>query len=366
MVDLRTGEILLHDPKYYMTKITAVGYVPGAKHPDWDAALSAVRPDAREWLRTRAGNSLTGEVPDDDVVVFFQGGGENGKSTLVGGSTVAAGSYYRLVSDKVLLDNPKAHNTELTDLRGLRCAAIEELPEARHLNAVLLKKITGQEITARRVYRDDMTFGVTHTMFVTSNYVPAVAETDWGTWRRVALLKFPYTFVKPDDRRKGRNIRPGDPGLRDRVRRDEAVLVAALAWEVEGAINWYQNKKVMPPLPASVQEDTRAWRSESDLVFRYWHERLAPDQARWVISAELTADFNDWLEADGHQRWSAQTIAARFNNHELFSQHKVVGPKFGKPRPGVSRRGVVGEGGYQDADKPGRKWYGVRFREPGE
>ncbi|HEX2551911.1 MAG TPA: hypothetical protein VHK64_09990, partial [Nocardioidaceae bacterium] len=40
IVDLRTGALMKHDASKLLTKITSVGYRPGARHPDWDAALN--------------------------------------------------------------------------------------------------------------------------------------------------------------------------------------------------------------------------------------------------------------------------------------------------------------------------------------
>jgi putative DNA primase/helicase len=51
----------------------------------------------------------------------------------------------------------------------------------------------------------------------TTNYIPVVTETDWGTWRRLALVKFPYTFRKPHEELKSETDRRGDPTLKRRI-----------------------------------------------------------------------------------------------------------------------------------------------------
>ena len=338
-VDLRNGELLEHDPTLYMTKVTAVGYVPGARHKDWDAVLGAVRPDARNWLQLRMGNALTGRPPHDDGVIFMRGGGENGKSTFLGAFSGLLGSYYRLMSDKVLLSDPRAHNTEMTEFRGVRVAAIEEMPEGRRLDAVRLKKATGEEITARRMKQDDMTFETTHALLVTSNYNTAVAETDWGTWRRLFLLKFPYTYVK-GKRRLGPDEKRGDAGLRERTRHDEQIQEAALAWAVEGAVEWYENGQKLPQLSGSVKHDTESWRADSDLMFKYCTEQLRPDPECHIRSSEFADALNFWLKSEGHQAWSAKTIKARFTTHQYFTEHRVESKYVKKSRPGLSTLGL--------------------------
>lgn len=372
VVDLRTGKTVPHKRKFYFTKITAVGYDPGAKHKDWDSTLKALRPDARPYMQVRAGQSITGYQPEDDKVLFLKGGGENGKSTFIGGITTPLGSYYRQISDKVLLSDAKAHSTELTDLFGLRLAVCEELPEGSHLNAILLKKITSPEITARRINRDTFTWETTHTMFVTSNYVTYVAETDWGTWRRLEQIAFPYTYVKTEEERKGkdRSYRVGDAGLRDRVRSDPGVQRAALRWLVDGAVRWYANGKKMLAPPPSVEADTKEWRMKSDLALRYWEECLEDAPDHYVPSTELLKHFNKWLAGEGHAPWSSKTFSERFGNHERSKG--VTGPVQVKPSksktlcwpPDIGQGGDTGE--RVSEFKGGKAYVGLRYKKEEE
>lgn len=368
VVDLRTGTVREHDPALYFTKITAVAYRPKARHEDWNAVLRALRTDARAYMRVRVGQALTGYMPDDDVICFLRGGGENGKTTFIGGVTRAMGTYYRQVSDKVLLADPRSHSTELTDLFGLRLAVVEELPEGNHVDAVLLKKITSPEITARRIQRDTMTFEASHSLFVTSNYTTHVAETDWGTWRRLIRVAFPYTYVKPGQK-VGRGQREGDPTLRDRVRSDVNVQEAALRWMVSGAVDWYANGKQMPPVPSSIAKDTRDWRMKSDLVLGYWDDFLEQADDHYIPSASLHEHFNLWLRANGHSKWSLQTFSERFGSHDMSKG--VDGPKQVKaskstvrsmPPEGVGVMAGEGEATMQPF-RAGKAWVGVRFRE---
>ena len=86
-------------------------------------------------------------------------------------------------------------------------------------------------ITARYIRQDNITFRASHSLFTTTNYVPVVSETDHGTWRRLALLRFPYTFRKPGEElqagtttgRATRRSRAGSSGTRAPARRDRDV-----------------------------------------------------------------------------------------------------------------------------------------------
>jgi putative DNA primase/helicase len=363
VVNLRTKELYPHDRALLFTKITEAAYRPGATHPDWTTALEAIPEDVRDWYQMRLGQGLTGYMTPDDLLVVNHGGGENGKTTVLGVSTRSLGSFYTLVSDRVLLANPDAHPTELMELRGARVGLIEETPEARRLSVARLKKVVGTpEIEARYIRQDSVTFRATHSLFLSTNYRPVVEETDHGTWRRLALVKFPYRFVvDPDQPLLHDNERRGDPTLRDRIALDPRVQEAALAWMVDGAHRWYQNDKIMPRLPKQVELDTRDWRVASDLVLSYIDDRLVPDVARHIASTDLLADFNDWLLARGHQKWADKMFTSRFGEHDEVTRHRIV--KRVVRAPDGASRPVTQWIGQVSSPLPGRytAWLGVRF-----
>lgn len=359
VVDLRSGALLPHSPERLVTKHTPVAYRPEAVSKAWEAALRAVPEGVLPWLQVRFGQAATGHVPDDDRLCLLCGGGENGKSTVLGAVLTALGTYGGMVPDKVLLGSPGDHSTELMSLRGKRLAVIEETPEARHLSVARLKKVLGTEkIVAREVYKNNTEFKVTHALFVSSNYRPLVEETDHGTWRRLALVTFPYRWRKPGQPLLGADDRQGDPGLRPRLLSTEA-QEAVLAWLVAGAMAWYAAGRVMPPLPERVEADTLAWRGESDSMLAYALDRLVADAGSHITTQDLTADLGGWLEGKGQKPWSDRTVGARFGAHEWATERGVRRTR-PRSREGLSRptRRVASLG----TDSRYMAWSGVRFR----
>ena len=319
VVCLRTGTISPASPDMLMTKLSGCEYVPGATHADWDTALQALPDEAtREWWQLRMGQALTGHVPPDDVMLFVQGHGSNGKSTVLDGIVAAFGDYFTLVSRKLLIGSQSDHPTESMTLRGARLAAIEELPEGRHLNLALLKSHVGtSKITAREMRRDNVTFEATHSLMVNTNYAPQVEETDHGTWRRLCMVRFPFTYRKPGERCDGPFDRRGDGNIRQRVKQDPRVHEAVLSWLVEGAMRWYAMGMIMPPPPTDVEETTNEWRRTSDLLMGYLDERMVLDKNAHVGSTELLKDVNAYLEERSHRPWSEKLLASRIDGHAL-------------------------------------------------
>lgn len=308
IVDLTTGDLLPHDRKYLLSRITHTHYVPGARHEDWDACLTSLDKDVMDWMQVRFGQAATGWPTSDDVLPIGVGGGSNGKSTLLAGLFGALGDHMMLVPDKLLRASPTDHPTELMSLFGARLAVIEETPEAGQLNVQRLKAVLGTpKIMSRGVFKDNMSWTATHSLFLMTNYAPQVRETDHGTWRRLALVRFNKTFAKKDNFRQ--EMLRGAGGRRE----------AVLAWLVEGAVRWYDNGGVIPDAPAVVERDTRLWRGESDQILAFLEEgHIEFDPEKCIATAELLEIFNKWLGTRGQASWSMNTMATRLSGHPSF------------------------------------------------
>lgn len=360
VVDLRTGTLLPHDPALMMTKVTEVDYRPGARHPDWDAALRAVPSEVVPYLQERYGQAATGYSPPDDTFVVKMGAGANGKSTVIAAVGAALGEHAVTLSERALFGDPSQHPTEFMPLRGARFASTEEIPEGGRLNVKRLKDTVGTPtMTARGMRQDPITWRTSHTLFLTTNYLPQVNEVDHGTWRRLALVRFPYTFVPPGRPLTGPMARHGVPGLRERLLHGaDGRREAVLAWVVGGARRWYAAGAGEIPMPDVVRADTDAWRGEADRVHAYFGERLTLDSSAHVVATDLFADFVEWLSSHGYAAWSDQTFAGRFGSHELVAGQGIEKRRVSAGMPPSRRPGTL------PASRPARymAWVGVRFR----
>lgn len=321
IVDLRTKKLTPADPLLYLTKMTDAPYDPKADLELWNMATEALSPSVVKWMKIRLGQALTGYTPDDDMLVIFEGAGENGKTAWLIGVRKALGDYARTLPERLLVADPGDHPTTLMTLMGARLGAIEELPEGRALNVKRLKDVVGTpEITARKMRQDDVTFPNTTCLFLSTNYLPIVAETDHGTWRRLALVRFRETYLKGDDyrdlKKAGRLTKrhhKGDP----RVKRhfEHKADAGLLRWLVEGAAQWYALGEKMPDKPKIVKKDTEAWRLDADPIMAYVRDRIVRDDDYAITATDLHDDFNAWLERRGHRHWTGQTINSRFQGH---------------------------------------------------
>jgi P4 family phage/plasmid primase-like protien len=370
IVDLTTGEVSPHDPDALITKITKGSYRPGCTHPDWIAALGALPSENRDWFQARVGQGVTGHTTTDGILSLLQGSGENGKSLLTtDGVLPALGDYADVASGKLIsATKGTEHSTEMADLRGKRFLIAEEMTEGRALDVTAIKRIQDVGmIKARYVHRDNMTFPASHSLFVTTNYVPRVDETDHGTWRRLVLLKFPYTFRKPGEPLSAPTDRRGDPDLKSRIREGTTGQHDAIVtWAIEGAVRVATEGATALAPPAAVAADTRAWRAVADRILGYWQERLIPNPDRCVLAGELLDDFNDWIKENGHQPWSKETFTPKFTQHSETTRHGVEARRQRDPQ-GLTRRFQTElPGGLQALPTQVSVWLGVQYRTPAD
>jgi P4 family phage/plasmid primase-like protien len=368
IVNLRTGEIGKHDPVLLLTKITKGSYRPGYRHPDWDAALAALPAEVISYFQLRLGQAATGRIPESDDCLILQGNGANGKSLMTSDGVMRAlGDFAMLASPGLILakDTSGGASPERASVRGARFVLIEELPEGRSLSIEELKRIVGtSQITARMLYKDEMTFTTSHTLFVTTNYLPTVNETDDGAWRRLCLVNFPYKFSTDP---QGPDEKMGDPMMKQRVR--EGVTGqhdAIVTWIVEGSRRYLADPTAImePARPARIQGDTRQWRGQADRIMSYLDARIIFDSDGAIARSDLYTDFTDYLSECGHAKWSQETFFSRLVNHELYRRGGLsegqVRSAAGLSRPSMG--GVAWSSALPSLPSRPRVVRGVRFR----
>jgi P4 family phage/plasmid primase-like protien len=325
VVDLRTGKVGPHDPNLLITKVTAGRFIPGYRHPDWEAAQAALPPESAEWLQVRMGAAIAGTQLADDAV-FLHGGGSNGKSLFSNDGVVRALGDYAMLTSSDLIASRKADATAATpdkaDLRGARFVLIEELPEEFAMSTKAVKELAGTgAIRARHLYKNAITFDATHSLFVNTNHQPNVTDTDWGTWRRLTMVTFPYTFTS---RRVEENDRVGDRDLVNRVRANvDGQHDAIVTWLVEGAQAALADPSCFTigkhdsddGRAVPVKESTREWRKSTDRLMGYADECLILERDACIAKVDLVWHFNRWLAEQGASKWSARLLADRMKGH---------------------------------------------------
>lgn len=313
VVDLRTGELLEHDPALLLTKMARAPYEPDAEGAVFAKFLERIQPgeDMRLFIRRLLGLSLEGKVTAHILPIFY-GDGANGKSTLTDAVMNALGDYADAADPDLLRARTfDAHPTGVADLFGLRLALLHESDAGHRLAEGTVKRLTGGDrLKARRIREDFWSFDPSHTFVMLTNHKPIVGGTDEGIWRRLRLV--PFEVIIPGDER--------DENLGEKL---AAEAGAILAWLVAGYLDWRRNGLAEPD---KVTEATQAYRAESDPLGRFLDERCLRMPTLHAGSTELFGAYEKWCAAEREDPGTPKAFgeALKIKGFESYKSHGVM------------------------------------------
>jgi putative DNA primase/helicase len=263
-IDLRTGELLPHDPTHLITRESPVQYEPEAAGEFPARLLEIFQGDASlaDWFRREIGMAATGF--DQAKRVYFLCGdldrpdanGDNGKSLVVDTIRAALGSYAGGIKSALLCRpsfdrDANSHDAGRQGLIGNRLALGAEFPTGSRLNDAEFNELSGGEpIRARMPNQpDEIEFPAQATIIISTNTVPALGTANRSTRERLIPVPFFARFYKPGEPMPA-DGRPADYDLKARLL-SEREQRAVLAWIVSGARDFYATG-TPAPLPAAV------------------------------------------------------------------------------------------------------------------
>lgn len=325
IIDLKTGELLPHNPRLHMTKISTAAYRPEAACALWEETVAAIIPDeeVRAYIQRYAGYSLTGSVREE-IFVMLYGLGGTGKGTLTETLAYALGDYADTLNPDILLqakhsDSGNAPTPEIAKLPGVRMLLASETDKGRRLNEAKTKSLTGGDmITARKLRCDPFTFKPNFSLWLSTNALPIISAEDTGVWRRLRLAKFDQQFKDEEGR---------DCTLKDRLRKQDA-LDGVLTWAVRGCLDWQQNGM---RTPAAIKAYTASFRADSDILAQFVADECEVGADMNVSSLALYQEYQKWCADNGHKH---------LNNRNFKEQMEKRGYRCERKKNGVMWFGI--------------------------
>jgi len=287
VINLRTGELMPHDPLLLLTKRIDLDYSPDAPADRWVQFLGEVMQDDQsmvDYIQRLVGYSITGETSEQCFSVLW-GTGSNGKSMFTG----TLSSVFNQISETTSFSTfeQKASGGIPNDLAALRAARLVFASEGESdapMAESLLKRVTGSDpISARFLRREFFTFRPMFQLFLASNSKPSFKGADEGLWRRVKLIPF-LRYFAPDERDQnlGRTLLAESAGI--------------LAWAVRGSVQWFDSGLEDPaPIIAATSE----YRATSDPLSGFLPGVFTLDHsAKRVLGKDIFDSYMEWCAAE--------------------------------------------------------------------
>lgn len=284
-VDLKTGELLNHNPEHYSTMRSPVAYNQQAKEPtrflrfldeifDGDASMI-------NYIHRLLGYCLTGETREHEFYILHGSGG-NGKSVLINLLKRILDEYTGEVSAGALAHSEDGDKPNPTILQAKDCRVLitNESDKDAKLNTSLIKQISaGDEICPRTLRKANEHFVPHMKILWVTNHIPKLDWNDGGIDRRIRLIPFSVTI--PEEKK--------DKKLPDALLEEREGI---LKWLVDGAVAYYQEG--MAEIPEAMKNAMDCERFRTDTISWFYKNAVVPtgeksdrNQAHKVYAAYL-------------------------------------------------------------------------------
>lgn len=211
MVDLRTGELIEHDPRFRSTVQFPVDYDPDATAPRYEEWTRSVGIDGQlDDLEETVALMLDPTVTPSKAVFLF-GAARSGKSTFLrlmqevaGSGNYTAVTLHQLAEDRFAAAN--LYGKVLNVAADLSAAHVEDVS--------IFKMMTGEDpIQANRKFGSQFAF-VNRALFAFSaNDPPTVGESSRAYVERIKPFHFGYTFAGHENPAIEAGLREEIPGI---------------------------------------------------------------------------------------------------------------------------------------------------------
>lgn len=314
VVNLRTGTVRPAVPTDYVSRMTAVPFIPDAPAPEWAHFLETVVPDAslRRYLQVVAGYCLTGHTTMR-ACYFLLGPGRNGKSTFGEILRGILGEWAGTAPDGFLNHRPGEDRARsVVALHRKRLVLVSELEEGSAFDEPFLKRITGNDtLSGRLLYREGFDFRPESKLMIYANHRPRIRGMDVGIWDRMRIIPFEMEIPASQvDRDLPRRLMAEGPGI--------------LRWAVDGAVEWYRASRM--PACAQVDGAVDAYREAEDTVRQWFESCVVNSPGAMITSGDLYRHFREWCAQRGERRPpTSQSFAHRLSALGVESSHTRAG-----------------------------------------
>lgn len=324
VVDVRTGELLPFDRKYYITKLCHVKYNPDSV-PEKDCPrflkflywAMGETPDMGElpesitrmvnFLQKAFGYALTGDVSEKAAFIFYGARGNNGKTTLLTIFKTILAEYAAQLDINTLMTSKFTDNNvraDLAKLHGARFVITSEVDEGQRLSERLMKYLTAGmgEITACRKFENPFEFPATHKIWMDCNYRPEIKGADEAIWGRLKCVAFHQRIDK------------NDPEIdKQLIEKILAEAEGVLAWTVRGAMRWAKDGGLGEP--PEIEAAGAEWRDADDPLRPFLEEccevNTDPDHLYFCRCADFTRAYQEWCRQNNEPQLKSSRLTQR-------------------------------------------------------
>lgn len=298
VVDLRTGHLIPHSPKYLCTRMAKVSYDKEAECKEFLRFLDTVTegdPELKRYLQVLAGYVLTG-LTSEQAFFMIMGRGANGKSTLVHILTDMMGDYAMTTpSSTFTVHKNESIRNDLARLNGARLVTTSEFDPGQVMSEALMKQSTGGERIASRFLQNEyFEYYPIFKIVSTTNHLPKIRGSDIGIWRRVQVIPFNHQLSENKQ----------DKCLVDKLLLE---LPGILNWAVEGSMIWQREGLRKPDC---VKWTIEEYKSDMDGLSDFFDQCVEFIPSSKTATRDLYTSYKIWAAGAGEEEVSMKRFSS--------------------------------------------------------
>ena len=277
--NLRTKQLIPHNPKYFFINEIPVEYNPDAKCPKIIKFLKEVIDEKNiPCIQEFIGYCLFRDYPIHKAFMFI-GSGKNGKSTTInlittflGRTNIANKELQQLTYDKFAKSK----------LYGRLINAAADISSSSLGSTGTFKGLTGGDYTdAEKKFMDSFEFKNYAKMVFSANTLPKTKDDSYAFYRRWILINFPNTF-------EGKEC---EPYILDKLTTPQE-MSGLFNWAIKGLERLLKQNKFT--YEKTVEDIRNQYKTLSDPVFAFCQKFLTSETSGYLIKKDVYKRYNEW------------------------------------------------------------------------
>ena len=309
-IDLTTGQPSNPNPNMLVSKAISVSYTSEAECPVFLNFLNDVFESNQElisFVQQAIGYSLTGSTSEQCLFIMI-GDGANGKSTFINVINKLLGSYGTTAASHTLIANGGGSiGDDLVDLIGARLITVSETEEGQSLAEAKIKQMTGGDtLKARPLYGSFVEFSIIGKLWLATNSLPQINNTDHGIWRRIKAIPFNRTF----------DAKEQDKNLSDKLMEE---LPGILNWAIKGCLEWQKNELQTPQI---IEDQVAEYKSAMDSITQFIQDECELDKDHSYAASKFYQAYREWCSGAGRKPQSTTAFKRSLEKLKGVYQHR--------------------------------------------
>lgn len=325
-IDFLNGNFHPHTQNDMITKYSPVHYDTNISSKRLDSFMDEIfsgDTDLIEYVYRVLGYSLTGLTKEECFFILYGESTRNGKSTLISMFSHLLGGngdtgYMRDIDIETLAQkkymNGSAPSPDVAKLKGARFIACGEPPEDFIMDEAKLKSMTGgDQITARLLYRNNISFIPSFKLFMATNHRPYIQDDSVLQSHRIRVIPFERHF----------NAEEQNKNLKEALK-DPEVQSALLNKCMYGFVQYIERGL---DEPKAVVDATSAYQSATEILELFIQDTFISSTDALIALSSFYEQYTDWCEGRNIIPLPKRKISASLRAKGILRSHATINGK---------------------------------------